>query len=146
MPTLYEVECADREDGTPYTVKIRAESPAAALRQAARQHVVSRVIAPGESDESQMSSDLPEPPQVTNAQLLLAIQTQTDSITRAIYNARDQAASDSKKVYSRVRGRAMCVSVAFGIVLSVPLAVAIAFLMLIALAALANIPLPGSPN
>lgn len=143
MPRLYEVECVDREDGTPYTIMVRADSPSKALERAALQHVVSRVIAPGQADDSTTSSGLPNPPEVTNAQLLLAIQMQTESITRAIYNARDQAASDSQKIYSRVRGRAMSVAVAFGIVLSVPLAIAISFLMLIALAALANIPLPG---
>ena len=43
MP-VYHVECADRDDGRPYTIACEARSPAEALAKASAQHIASRVL------------------------------------------------------------------------------------------------------
>lgn len=151
MPMLYDVECADRETATPYKIHVQAMDAAEAMQKASRAHLVAKVALAKEQPGLTPMGSLPEDlakvheelrtltPQVADAETIRLLR-ETSAHLAALVRAQTQSFQVQEETLRTVKDRTtigqLAFSVAMGIILSVPIAMLIVFVLTLILAAL----------
>ena len=115
----FEVECVDRHDAKPYTVKVSADSPEQAAERAANVHVVA-----GVRGHSRMSADLQRDSAESDTRESLRRLAESSerqaAALAAVLKELEHIRASSAMIGSRVRARALAPAIVLGLVIAVP--------------------------